>query len=793
VVSAPPPQWSKPLTVPHTPLVGRNSEVALVSELLQRAGVSLVTLLGPGGIGKTRLALQLVSELGPVFPDGVVFIDLAPIRDPALVLPTIARDLGVLQIGDQSLIDHLGTLLQDRVLLLVLDNCEQIADAAPALAELLQACPAVTVLATSRQLLRLSEEQVVPVVPLEVPDLEREHSLEDIARTPAVQLFVQRAWAADGRFALTAANAATVAEVVRRVDGLPLAIELAAARVPHLALAALLTRLERRLPLLTGGWRDRPRRLQTMRDAIAWSYDLLSPDEQTLFRRLAVFIGGFTLDAAEYIGTRDDDARSSESAADVDHSPRSVLDLLGSLVDKSLLLHQDNLDGSSRYHMLETIREFGLERLAAGDEAIPARRAHATYFLAFAERWELGDLLPEGDRVLVQLEAEQANLRAVLEWLDEAGEPALLMQLAAALGRFWIAQTHYQEGRYWMQRALAHERGAAADRAKALIHLGMIATYQGANGEAETYLWEGLTLCRDQSESFQAARALMYLGGLATMQGDYPRGMALLEESLTAAQAVADRRLAGIVSGWTLNNLAIAHRAQGNIAPATAHLGEALDRMRDAGFTAGTIMALGDLGDLVRDQGDYARALSLYREALVLGRESSGKRVVFDVIEAVGIVTALDGQAERGARLLGAVEAQRARIGLRYRVVENQVALDKALAASRAILGDLAFETAWAAGEELKLEDAVAEALDPTMMPAAPPRIVLTPREREILQLLVAGHTDRAIADALFISARTVQNHIARIFDKLGVRTRTAAATAAVAAALVDLPPSIQP
>jgi non-specific serine/threonine protein kinase len=441
--------------------------------------------------------------------------------------------------------------------------------------------------------------------------------------------------------------------------------------------------------------------------------------------------------------------------------------------------------------MLETIREFGLERLAASGEEVPICRAHAAYFLALAERWELADLLPEGDRVLALLEAEQANLRAVLGWLDEAGDPASLVRLTAALGRFWIAQAHYQEGRFWLERALARGSGAAAHRAKALDHLGMIETYQGTNRAAETHLREGLALCREQGEAFYAARALQYLGGLANLQGDHARGMTLLEECLTTAEAVADQRLAGIMAGWALNNLAIVDRAQGNLALATARLVEALRRMRDAGFTAGTIMALGDLGDVVRDQGDYARALGLYREALVLGRASSGKRVVIDVIEAVGIVAAVGGQAERGARLLGAAEALRTRIGLRYRVAENQVALDQAVAAGRAALGEPAFATAWAAGRDLRSDDAVAEALDPTMLPAAPPRIVLTPREQEVLQLLVAGQTDRAIADALFISARTVQNHVARIFVKLGVRTRTAAATAALAAALVDPPPSV--
>ena len=601
-------------------------------------------------------------------------------------------------------------------------------------------------------------------------------------RSAAVQLFAQRGQAVNPSFDVTDGNAPLVADICRRLDGVPLAIELAAARVTHLSLPTLRERLERRLPLLTGGGRDRPLRLQTMRDAIAWSHDLLSPTEQILFRRLAVFVDGCTLEAAEAIGGR-------EAGTAYASLPPSVLDLIAALVEASLLRSETGPDGTMRYRMLETIREFAEERLAASGEAEAVRKRHAAYFMAFAERYELAELLPDGDQVLALLEAEHANLRAALAWLEETDERGAFLRLAAALGRFWTGRGYYQEGRDWLERALAHDGAAAADRAKALVALGMIQIYQGANQEAEPRLTEGLAGCRALGDALHAALALIGLSGLAIMQGDHDRGTALLEEALAAAQGVADRRLAGILAGRVSINLAVAPRAQGQYALAAEHLEDALRLEREAGYTEGMILALGDLGNLARDQGDYARALALYREALELGRSHPGTRVVTEVIEAVGIVAAAVGQAERAARLLGAAEAQRDRLGLRYRVREDQVALEHAVAATRAALGEPAFATAWAAGRSLTPAQAIAEALDPLVPPTSTHGISLTPREAEILRLLAAGQTDPAIAAALFISVRTVEHHVARIFAKLGVHTRTAAATAAIATGLVDPTP----
>jgi predicted ATPase/DNA-binding CsgD family transcriptional regulator len=771
---------------PLSSLIGRDRERALARAMLLRDDIRLLTLTGPGGIGKTRLAVELAADMVGDFADGVCYIPLDMVRDASLVAAAIAHAVGVLPTGGTPIHDAMTSALRAAEVLIVVDNFEHLLEAAPFLAGLLASCPRLKVLVTSRVLLRVSGEHALAIPPLALPDPHSSPSLEELTHAAAVQLFVERAQAVDVTFALSESNAPRVVEICRRVDGLPLAIELVAPRVRHLGLPALLERLERRLPLLTGGPGDQPSRLQTMRNAIGWGYDLLAPQEQLLLRRLSVFTGGFSLEAAEHIanvetgeGTRWD-------------RTRSVIDSLGTLIDASLLQTEIAASGAARYRMLETIREFALDRLEWHGEASMVRHAHAAHFLALAERFEFAELFPDGEQVLARLEAEHANLRAALGWLQESGEAEPLLRLASALGRFWTALGHYQEGHDWLERALANG-GAVADRAKALIALGYIKIHLGMDREAETRLSEGLAGCRDQGDTIHAARALVGLGGLATLRGEFGRGATFLEECLAVSQTMADLRLAGIVEGWAEMNLAVIARALGDLALAEERLRGALRSMRDAGDTAGIIVSLGDLGNLARDEGDHARALELYREALRLGRERPGTPLITYVIEAVGVVAVAVRQAERGARLLGACEALRERVQLRYRVAENQVALERAVAAAQAALGQDAFAAAWAVGRGLGPTQALQEAIEPFPMPVeAPgtptPHASLTPRETEVLHLVASGHTDAEIAAMLFLSVRTVENHVAHILTKFGVRNRKAA----VRAAGLTLPPPDQ-
>jgi predicted ATPase/DNA-binding SARP family transcriptional activator/DNA-binding CsgD family transcriptional regulator len=794
------------LPAPRTSFVGREIEILEVKRTL--ATTRLLTLTGPGGSGKTRLALEVARDLVSAYPDGVRLVKLAPLSDPGLVAQAVAGALEVSERPDQPLADTLADDLRDRKLLLIMDNCEHLVEAAARLIDdFLYSCPRLRVLATSRELLGISGEVNRVVPSLSLPD-NGESTIESRMRYEAVRLFVDRARLRLPDFELTRENAGAVVRVCRKLDGIPLAIELATARMGALAVEQVAQRLEVSLDVLKGASRGAAPRQQTLRATLDWSHRLLSEPERALLRRLSVFAGGGTLEAVEAVCSGEGIGRGD------------VLDLLGDLVDKSLVVARMDTVGAVRYGMLKIIRQYAREKLEESAEAGKTQGQHAAFFLALAEEAEPELAGAQQGLWVERLESEHDNLRAALSWVLEREESELGLRFGAALWRYWYSRDYLSEGIGWMGQVLA-DGGPSVERldalegmgwltqkqgdverarstyegmlelsrklddggnlATALNSLGTLAASTGDNEEAKRYLEENLSVLeRLEGEGYQTTpkryHASNLLGLLALNEdGDPARASVLWRESLALARETGD----AVRIGVSLCNLGYAAVLQGDNERATALCAEAL-AYADENIIPETLI---NLGLAALGQGDHGRAISSFERSLAISQSAGIKASIINALEGMASLAGARGNAPQAARLWGAAGAGRETTGIALPPGEL-VLHEPHLASARARLGDTAWLEALAEGRAMSLEEAAEYALskkaaDPTTTPVPPKRPAsdLSAREREVALLVARGFTNRQISIELGLSERTAGNHVARILRKLGLRSRTQIAT----------------